>query len=88
MAPAAFHRQAEPGIVSQYFVTLASKLLTLAMLPLLLGIVLEVFLVARLIVQDVGICVAIAAGLCVLFAWLWFVFPQTRSRRLPRRVES
>jgi hypothetical protein len=48
MAPAAYHRQAEPGIISRYFVDLASRLLTAAMLPLQFAIALEVFLVARL----------------------------------------
>ena len=40
MAPAAYHRQAERGLISRYFKELASRLLTLA-LPLLLGIVLN-----------------------------------------------
>lgn len=81
MAPAAFHRQAEPGVISEYFVNLASRLLTMAMLPLLLAVALEIFLVARLIVASVGVSVGIAAAVFALFAYLWFVFPHFVARR-------
>ena len=76
MAPAAFHRQAEPGIISQYFVDLASRLLTMAMLPLLLAVVLEVFLVARLIAHSLALSVGVALVVLALFAYLWFAFPR------------
>ena len=85
MAPAAFHRQAEPGIISQYFVDLASRLLTMAMLPLLLAIVLEVFLVARLIVDSVGMSIGISAAVFALFGYLWVVFPRFSARRRSSR---
>ena len=81
MTPAAFHRQAEPGIVSQYFVDLASRLLTMAMLPLLLAIVLEVFLVARLSVDSLGVSIGISAAVFALFTYLWFIFPRCIARR-------
>jgi uncharacterized protein DUF6328 len=81
MAPAAFHRQAEPGLISQYFVDLASRLLTMAMLPFLFAIVLEVFLVARLIVDAIGTSIGISAAVFALFAYLWFVFPRFVAKR-------
>ena len=85
MAPAAFHRQAEPGIISQYFVDLASRLLTTAMLPLLLAIALEIFLVARLIVHDIGISIGISAAVLALFAYLWIIFPRLSAKRRSSR---
>jgi hypothetical protein len=84
MAPAAFHRQAEPGVISQYFVDLASRLLTMAMLPFLLAIVLEVFLVARLIVDAIGMSIGISASVFALFAYLWIIFPRLWAKRRPR----
>src|SRR5438128_2595950 len=43
MTPAAYHRQVEPGTVSSFFVGLASLLITAAMVPLMLGLCLEVY---------------------------------------------
>src|SRR5262245_48571408 len=47
MTPAAYHRQAERGQISSYFIELASMLVALAMLPLAAGICLDLFVVAR-----------------------------------------
>ena len=80
MAPAAYHRQAERGRISRYFVELASRLLTFALAPLLLGIVVEIFIVARVILQSTGISLAIAVVLMAAFVGLWFVFPYIRRR--------
>jgi len=83
MAPAAYHRQAERGRVSRYFVELASRLIASALAPLLLGIVVEIFIVARVILQSTVISLAIAALLLAAFVGLWFVFPYL-SRRAAR----
>jgi hypothetical protein len=82
MAPAAYHRQAEPGTVSRRFVLLASGLLTWAMLPLSVAIALELFLVARLISDEPAGAAVLAAVVLMLFVWLWFLFPR-RARRTP-----
>jgi len=89
MAPAAYHRQAERGRVSRHFVELASRLLTFAMAPLMLGIAAEIFLVARVILQDTAISLAIAAALLAAFVGLWFVFPyMTRRADADRRMAA
>jgi Family of unknown function (DUF6328) len=41
MAPAAYHRQVERGRVTRRFVDLASALLTLALVPLMIGLALD-----------------------------------------------
>jgi hypothetical protein len=56
------------------------------MLPLALGLSLDVFLVARLILHDTEISVAVATVLLVLFFGLWYVFPWI-SRRLSKGVK-
>jgi hypothetical protein len=75
MTPASYHRIAEKGIVSRRFVELGSRLLAFAMLPLMLGITIDLFVVARLILNNVGFSVGIAALFVLLFLLLWFVFP-------------
>ena len=52
MAPAAYHRQAERGKVTRRFVDLASVMLTAAMLPLIVGVCLDAYLIARLILDE------------------------------------
>jgi len=81
MTPAAYHRQVEPGSVSEQFVKLASWLVTAAMVPLMLGLCLDVYLLALMVFGGGGISLAIATALFVLFAPLWFVFPQVMRRR-------
>ena len=81
MAPAALHRQTEPRSVSDRFLSLASRLLLMSMLPLALGISLDVYLVSEIILGAVGAAV-IAAAVLVLFLLLWFGLP--RHRRLRR----
>jgi hypothetical protein len=81
MAPAAYHRQAERGRVSRYFVDLASNLLTWALAPLLLGIVLDVYLVSHMILKNSAVSITIAAALFAILVSVWFIFPRIRARR-------
>jgi len=81
MAPAAYHRQAERGHVSRYFVDLASNLLTWALAPLLVGIVLDVYLVSHIILKNVGASITIAAALFLILVGVWFIFPRIKARR-------
>ena len=89
MTPAAYHRQAERGFVSRYFTELASRLLTAALAPLLLAIVLEVFLVCKIILKTTPVSSLIGASLFAVFVWSWFVFPRLttkhRSNKAMRR---
>jgi hypothetical protein len=75
MTPAAYHRQVEAGSVSRRFVDLASVLLTLAMLPLIGGITLDIYLVSLLIVSDRTAALAVAAGTSLVLLGLWFALP-------------
>ena len=49
MTPAAYHRQVERGMVTRRFIDPASRLLTLAMAPLIAGVSIDSYLLARLI---------------------------------------
>jgi Family of unknown function (DUF6328) len=81
MTPAAYHRIVEPGTVSRFFVNLASSLVAIAMLPLMVAISLEVYLLGRMVIASVPISAFLALSVLVLFAGLWFVFPLAMRRR-------
>lgn len=77
MTPAAYHRIAERGIVSRRFVDLASRFLEWAMVPLMLGISLDLFLLARLVLNNVPLSAAVATAMLLVFFGFWYVFPWT-----------
>ncbi len=83
LAPAAYHRLAERGVVSAAFTRVASWLIATAMLPLALSIALDVFIVARLILADAILAVSLGFGLAALFAILWFLWPLLSARPAP-----
>lgn len=81
MAPAAYHRQAERGTVSQRFSNYASRLITLALCPLSVAIPLEVGIVAFIVTNHLVASAALASLLFILLAVLWFVIPRARRAR-------
>jgi uncharacterized protein DUF6328 len=83
MAPAALHRQSGATHVSEAFIRTSSFLLLCSMLPLALGISLDFYLVARIILES-GWSAALAAGLLVVFFGLWYALPQFYAARRNR----
>jgi hypothetical protein len=83
MAPAAYHRQAHPKSVSKEHLRASSWMLTLGMLPLMLAIHIDVYLVARIVSSSVMTASAIVSLLAIAFVALWIVFP--RYKRYQRR---
>ena len=83
MAPAAYHRQAEPERVSARFIAYTSRVLMLAMAPLMVALSLDVYLIARIVLASVGSAAAVALSVFATFAVVWFVVPwRARQRRL------
>jgi small neutral amino acid transporter SnatA (MarC family) len=80
MAPAAYHRQAEQGCVTRRFVDFASRLLTLSLVPLAVGLVIDTYLLVWLVVGTELPSVAVAGGVLLVLVALWFVVPQ-RARQ-------
>ncbi len=82
MAPAALHRQSSgPYKIDERFIRISSRLLVWSMAPLALGISLEVFLVARLIVGTAWPGVVLTLSLFGLFIGLWSLLPRWDRRR-------
>jgi Family of unknown function (DUF6328) len=83
MTPAAYHRLVERGSVSDFFVRLASWLVAAAMLPLMIALCIEVYLLGRVILHQEWICAAVAVFLLIVFSGLWFFFPFAMRLRRP-----
>ena len=75
MTPAAYHRLAEQTTISKFFVWLASWLIAAAMVPLMLGLTLEVYLLGLLVIGDSKTSLAVSTALFGIFSFAWFVFP-------------
>jgi small neutral amino acid transporter SnatA (MarC family) len=86
MTPAAYHRQTDPEAVTERFIVLATRLLLLAMFPLMFALGLESWLIARVITNSAGLSVALAVMLVLFFSFLWFLLP--RSKGLQRLLGS
>jgi hypothetical protein len=81
MAPAALHRQMEPMAVSRRFITISSRLLMASMVPLAAGICLEIYIVARVILEtSVGAAILAVLSLAI-FIVFWLVLPRVSRRR-------
>jgi FtsH-binding integral membrane protein len=75
MAPAAFHRQTDPTRVTSSFIMLSSRLLLASMVPLALGISVDVYLVATVIASGAW-PLPLAGGLLTFFLLVWFLLPR------------
>lgn len=76
MAPAAYHRQAEPRSVSLHFLGMASRQLTWGTVPLAVALCLEIYLIATLIATNSFVTIAATGVVVVIFGALWYVLPR------------
>lgn len=76
MTPAAYHRQAHQFSISRTFVQRSSMLLLLSMILLSIGICLDVYVVASVIIGNNWMSLALPLAAALVFALLWFVFPR------------
>jgi uncharacterized protein DUF6328 len=83
MAPAALHRQTGAQHVSEAFIRTSSLLLLCSMAPLALGISLDFYLVARIVLENAW-SAALAAGLLAIFFAMWFALPRVYGARRAR----
>jgi hypothetical protein len=76
MTPAAYHRQVLRDAVSQFFIKFASRCLLVSMFPLMLGIVLDFYLIAGLILENQAVAVSLSLFLGSVYLLLWFGLPR------------
>ena len=77
MTPAAYPRQTDPEDITQRFIDLSTRLLLLSMAPLALSICLDVYLISRLILNNVSLSLVITLVLLMIFIILWFGLPYS-----------
>jgi hypothetical protein len=68
MTPAAYNRLVERGSLSDFFVRLA-------LVPLMIAVCVQVYLLGRVILHGQWISAAVAAFLLIIFSGLWYAFP-------------
>jgi hypothetical protein len=83
MTPAAYHRHQGGREITSGFVILTKRLLVASMVPLALALALDVYLIARLILEN-GAALSLSAVVLVTLAFFWIAFPRLMSR-LERR---
>jgi Family of unknown function (DUF6328) len=78
MTPAALHRRTGSRLVTSRLIEVSARLLLWSMLPLAVGISLEFYLIARVIVGSRWVLL-VALALFGVFMGLWFVLPRSRA---------
>jgi hypothetical protein len=84
MAPAAYNRIAEPGCVSRRMVSRASTVICAAMVTLMLGFALEMYVVFDLGTGQQPFSIAVALFVLLFIGAAWFVLPYLARNRLRR----
>jgi uncharacterized membrane protein len=88
MAPAAYHRQTNPEEATDSFVKLATYLLLGSMLPLMVGITLDFYLIARLILENNTLSLLLSLALLLWFVTFWFLLSRLAGLRKAVRREK
>jgi hypothetical protein len=81
MAPAAIHRQTQQREVSERFIWISSRLLLASMFPLALALCLDIYLIARIILERAAFSAALAAILLGVLFILWILLPSWERAR-------
>jgi hypothetical protein len=81
LAPAAYHRQAEPDGISSHFCRFGSAVLTWSLVPLAFAICADLYVIQELIFKSIPLGIAIALAMFLLLSAGWFVYPQYRRLR-------
>lgn len=81
MTPAAYDRIVDDPRISRSFIRLASRVITTAMVPLMLGIAIEIYVVTSLVIEARATAAMIALIVALFFVALWFALPWWRRIR-------
>jgi hypothetical protein len=85
MTPAAYHRQVEPGKNTTRFVQLASMLVAAALVPLMVGLAMEIYILEELIFPGAMPNGLLALAMLAFFAGAWFGYPWWAQRHSGNR---
>src|SRR2546430_5398841 len=76
MTPAAYHRHRGARIVTDTFVHVSSLLLVASMVPLALGLTIDLYVIAKLILDNDSLGLPLAVAVLAFMAFAWIVFPR------------
>ncbi|MCY0987131.1 DUF6328 family protein [Nannocystis sp. ILAH1] len=90
VTPAAYHRQTAPYGIPAGFARLATIYATLGLVPLMLAVSIDLYIITSLITKSVAISLILSGSLLAVFVGLWLVFPQVvaAQRRAQAAEES
>jgi hypothetical protein len=76
LTPAAYHRQAEPGWVSEGLLKLSSRLITGATPLFGLGMTIDFYLLVRAVSEETPLALALALAIFTITVVLWYAMPR------------
>jgi len=76
MTPAAYHRTTGTDSVTRYFIKVSTRLLLLSMFPLAMGVTLDFYLIAYIILHNAILSALLAGTFFLIFMVAWFIFPH------------
>ena len=79
MTPAAYHRQAKHDPLPEQFILLSSRLLLWSMFPLMAGICIDFYVIARMILLNAFMSLLGAIFLLIVFLIFWLLLPRSNS---------
>jgi hypothetical protein len=80
MAPAAYHRQTSPRQATERFLFIGGRLLLVAMITLMLGVGIDFYLVAHVILGNTTLSGLVAAAVVLVFVSLCSFSPRVARR--------
>jgi hypothetical protein len=79
MSPAAFHRHANPRVISEKLLQTGSQFVTAGMMPLMLSIVLDFYVIGSMILHKPIFAGIAACAIFILMCAFWFVLPKVKG---------
>lgn len=80
MTPAAYHRTARGGAISEHFISLSTRLILAGMFFLSLGIAIDFFVISSFVVNNLSVCFGFAVLIWLILSSLWFIYPTIGAR--------
>lgn len=81
MLPAAYHRLAQPDVVTLHTIKVCSRAICYALAPLAAAIALDLFVVLHAVAGDIALDIVVAATSFLLLIALWFGYPLVSRHR-------
>ncbi len=88
IAPASFHRIAENGEDSERVVAVASRFVLLSLVPLAVGVALDVWVVVLQTGMSSGLGLLFPVATLAVAIAVWFVYPLVRRRQRPSSADG